>query len=313
MSTAAPAWSPPATAPAQRLSAVARPAAQRTYLGMAWRRFQQNRLAMAGLVFLVSVATVALAADVIAAYVTGHTADDQQLTERFAPIGDPDYLLGADDLGRDTATRLIYGARVSLGIGLLSILAALAIGSVIGMVAGFRGGWIDAILMRAVDVLLAIPGLFLLLLVTSMWRVGPATLAFVIAAFGWLTLARLVRGEVLIAREREYVLAARVSGGTNARMMWRHIMPNALPVIIVWVSLTLPALILTEASLSYLGLGIQPPTPSWGNMLSNAQRVWGWSPALAILPGLAIYLTVFSINLVGKGLRDALDPRLMGE
>jgi len=293
--------------------ALERQAKPRAYAAESWRRFRADKPAMLGLVVLLAMLAVALGADAIAQRVTGHQPYEQDLRARFAPIGAEGYLLGADDYGRDTATRLAYGARVSLGIAALSIAVALLIGVAVGLVSGFYGGWIDSVLMRGVDVLLAIPGLFLLLLVASMWRMGPVALALVIAALGWLTLARLVRGEVLSAKERDYVQAARVIGSTDRRQMWRHMMPNIAPVVIVWASLTLPTLILAEAGLSYLGLGVQPPTPSWGNMLSNAQRVWGHSPALALLPGLAIYVTVFSINLVGNGLRDALDPRLQDD
>jgi peptide/nickel transport system permease protein len=165
--------------------------------------------------------------------------------------------------------------------------------------------------MRFVDVILSIPTLFLLLLVASLWRMGPALLALVIASVSWVTLSRLIRGEVISVKHRDFVEAARVIGVSDTRIMWRHILPNIAPIMIVWASLTVPTLILVEASLSYLGLGVQPPTASWGNMLSNAQRVWSHAPELVLLPGLAIYITVFAINLMGNGLRDALDPRLM--
>jgi peptide/nickel transport system permease protein len=158
--------------------------------------------------------------------------------------------------------------------------------------------------------MLAIPTLFLLLLIASLWKVGPVTLAFVIAGVAWVTLSRLVRGEVLSVKERDYVEAARALGASNARVMFRHILPNIAPIVIIWAGLRVPSLILWEATLSYLGLGIQQPTPSWGNMLSDAQRVWGHSVSLVFLPGMAIFITVFAINLAGNGLRDALDPRL---
>jgi len=192
----------------------------------------------------------------------------------------------------------------------LSIVGALLIGVGYGMIAGYYGSWVDSVLMRFVDIMLAIPTLFLLLLIASLWRMGPVTLAFIIAAVGWVTLSRLVRGEVLAVKEREYVDAARVVGASYQRIMLRHILPNVAPIVIVWTGLTVPGLMLWEATLSYLGLGIQQPMPSWGNMLSDAQRVWGHSISLVFLPGLAIFVTVFAINLVGNGLRDALDPRL---
>ncbi len=285
----------------------------RTYRSMAMNRFRRNTPAMSGLVVVLLMVTLALGAGVLSRHVTGHTADEQHPTQRFAPIGERSFLLGSDDLGRDTATRLLYGARVSLGVASLSVAIALLIGVGAGLLAGYFGGWVDSVLMRLVDIMLSVPTLFLLLLVAALWEVGPVSLALLIAVVSWLTLARLVRGEVLALRQREYVEAAWLSGASNGRVMVRHVLPNVLPVIIVWISLTTPALILTEAGLSYLGLGIQPPTPSWGNMLSSAQRTWGYSTALVVLPGLSIYVTVFAINLIGNGLREALDPRLVRE
>jgi peptide/nickel transport system permease protein len=277
---------------------------------MVWTRFRRDPLAVAGLVVLVLMAASALGAGLISEYVTHHKSYEQDLRAQLLPIGSPDYILGADDLGRDNLTRLLYGARVSLGVAGLAILGALLIGVTLGLLAGYFGGWVDSVLMRFVDVMLAVPGLFILLLVASMWRMGPLALSLVIAATSWITLSRLVRGEVLAARNREYVEAARVIGASDARLMTRHILPNVTPTIIIWASLAIPGLILAEAGLSFLGLGIQPPQPSWGNMLTNAQRVWTRSATQVMLPGLAIYITVFAINLVGNGLRDALDPRI---
>jgi peptide/nickel transport system permease protein len=273
-------------------------------MGMAWRSFRANPTAMAGLVVVVIMVMLALGAGVISEYVTGHNTYDQDLAASFKKIGEDGYMLGSDAYGRDVATRLVYGARVSLGV------AGLAIGVTWGVAAGYFGGWIDNSLMRVVDILLAIPTLFMLLLIASIWRMGPVALGFIIASLGWQTVARLVRGEVLSLRERDYVEAGRVIGASDWRIMFRYILPNVAPTVIVWAGLTVPGLILWEASLSYLGLGIQQPTPSWGNMLSDAQLVWSYSLTLVFLPGIAIFVTVFAINLVGNGLRDALDPRL---
>ena len=282
----------------------------RTYLGMAWRRFRHNKLAMTGLFVVVLMIVLALSAGLISEYVTKHTPEDQSLRDKFAGFNENGYLLGSDELGRDTATRLVYGARVSLAVAGLAVVAAITIGAILGVVAGYYGGWIDTVLMRFVDMMLSIPTLFLLLLVASMFRLEAIQLALVIAAVSWVTLSRLVRGEVMSVKGRDYVEAARVVGVPDRRIMWRHILPNVTPVLIVWASLTIPALILTEAALSYLGLGVQPPTPSWGNMLSQAQLSYTQSILVVFLPGLAMYITVFAINLVGNGLRDALDPRL---
>jgi ABC-type dipeptide/oligopeptide/nickel transport system permease subunit len=291
-------------------SSLERETKTRTYAGMAWRRFRGNRPAMAGLVVIVVMVILALAAGLVATYVTGHETYEQDLSARFAGIGQDGYLLGSDAFGRDVATRLLYGARVSLGVAALSILVALLIGISWGLVAGYYGGRIDNLLMRFVDIMLAVPTLFLLLLIASLWRMGPITLAFVIAGVAWVTLSRLVRGEVLSVKERDYVESARSLGASNRRVMFRHILPNIVPIVIIWAGLRVPSLILWEATVSYLGLGIQQPTPSWGNMLSDAQRVWSHSVPLVFLPGLAIFITVFAINLAGNGLRDALDPRL---
>lgn len=282
----------------------------RTYLGTAWRRFRRNKLAMAGLLVVVLMILIALGAGLISQYITGFTPNEQSLRDKFAGFNENGYLLGSDNLGRDTATRLVYGARVSLAVAGLAVLAAITIGALVGVIAGYYGGWVDNVLMRFVDMMLSIPTLFLLLLVASMFTLSPMALALVIAAVAWVTLSRLIRGEVMSVKGRDYVEAARVVGVPDRRIMWRHILPNVAPVLIVWASLTIPALILTEAALSYLGLGVQPPTPSWGNMLSQAQLSYTQSILVVFLPGLAMYITVFAINLVGNGLRDALDPRL---
>lgn len=282
----------------------------RSAFSLAWRRYRRDRPAVAAAIVLVLLVLLALGAGFISEHITHTTPMEQDIRNRFQPVGSPGHILGTDQFGRDTFTRLLYGARVSLGIAFLAMTVVLVIGTVYGIVSGYAGGWVDGVLMRIVDVLLSVPSLFLLLLIASMWRMGPLALAFVIAATSWVSLSRLVRGEVLALRNREYVEAARIAGARPTRVMLRHILPNILPVIIVWASLAVPSLILAEAGLSYLGLGIQPPTPSWGNMLSDSQRVWSHSVALVLLPGIAIYIAVFAINLVGNGLRDALDPRL---
>ena len=282
----------------------------RTYLGMAWRRLRRNKLAMIGLAMMIMMIIIALGAGLISEYITGKELQEQSLRSNYMGINEGGYILGSDDLGRDTLTRLVYGARVSLGVAGLSVIVALTAGTVVGTLAGFYGKWVDSILMRFVDIMLSIPTLFLLLLVATLWRMGPWKLALVIAAVAWVTLSRLVRGEVMSVKSRDYIDAARVVGVGNRRIMFRHILPNVAPVIIVWASLVVPGLILTEATLSFLGLGVQPPTPSWGNMLTSAQKVWSHSTAMVLLPGFAIYITVFAINLFGNGLRDALDPRL---
>ena len=224
----------------------------------------------------------------------------------------PMNFFGTDDLGRDVLTRIIFGAQVSLFISFLTVCFTVSIGTVSGALAGFFGGWVDTLISRFIDILLSIPGLFLLLLVSIVFRPPWWGLAFVIASVGWMGVARLVRGEFLAIRVRDYVDAARVVGASNARIIFRHILPNATSPVIVAASLQIGGVILTETALSFLGLGVQPPTPSWGNMLTNAQRFIDIESArgLLFIPGLFIFITVLAVNFMGNGLRDALDPRL---
>ncbi|MFW6075963.1 MAG: ABC transporter permease, partial [Chloroflexota bacterium] len=206
---------------------------RRTYLGMALRRFRRNKLAVTGTIVLIMMILVAIGAGLISEYVTHKAPNEQSLLNSFAGVGEDGYILGADNVGRDILTRLAYGARISLGIAGMAIVAALTIGATVGLVAGFYGGWVDSVLMRFVDMMLSIPTLFLLLLITTLWSVGPFLLALVIASVAWVTLSRLVRGEVISVKNREYVEAARVVGAADRRVILRHILPNVAPVIIV--------------------------------------------------------------------------------
>ena len=279
--------------------------------GRAWRAFRANRLAVAALVVGLGFALLALGAPLISRYVTGSGPTDQSLIHNFeAPSRQ--HWLGTDEYGRDVVTRLLYGARVSLGVAALATLVAAVVGTLVGTLAAFYGGPVDQVLMRIVDVMLSIPGLYLLLLVSSLVEVGPTALAVMIALIGWYGLARLIRGEVLSLRQREFVEAARVSGASGAAIIGRHVMPNVLHVVIVFSTGAIPGYILTEASLSYLGLCIRAPTPSWGNMLNSSTQYLYKSPGLIFYPGLAITLTVLAVSIVGNALRDALDPRLTG-
>jgi peptide/nickel transport system permease protein len=275
----------------------------------AWQQFRRNKVAVAGLILSVAIILFVLSADLIAR-ITGHTFWEGNLANQFLPPFSPGYLLGTDGNGRDVLVRAAYGGRISLTVAVLSSVLLLLIGSTVGAIAGYFGGFVDSVLMRVVDVLLCIPGLPLLILVFTIFSPGAVLLAVFIAVLGWAGGARLVRGEVLSLRKRDYVEAARVLGASNARIIFRHIMPNVIPLLLVALSLGLPALILVEATLSFLGFGVQIPTPSWGNMLENAREYFTRSVANVLIPGLFIYLTVLSISLVGNGLRDALDPRL---
>lgn len=274
-----------------------------------WRRFRQDYVALGALSIVILLVMIALGAPLVSMYVTHVSPDKQNLLRSLRPAS-TQYLLGTDELGRDVLTRLVYGARVSLGVSALTVAIALTLGTFLGAVAGYYGGATDTLIMRFVDMLQSIPSLFLLILISVVFNVGPLSLALVIASLSWTGISRLVRGEVLSLRERDFVTAARALGTRDITIILRHIVPNVVPTIIVWATLAVGNVILVEAALSYLGLGVQPPTPSWGNMLSNAQQYFFRSVTLVIYPGVAIFVTVLAINIVGNALRDALDPRL---
>jgi peptide/nickel transport system permease protein len=285
------------------------------------RRFLRHRLAMVSAVVLLLLALCSLAAPLFAAWL-GHDPNAVDLLGRFAPPS-ADHPLGTDELGRDLLLRLLYGGQVSLFVGLVGAVAAALLGTVIGLVAGYVGGHTDALLMRLTDAVIALPLLPLLIVLAAvdLAKLGvPAAIAqsesaslyrilLIIALVGWTTVARLVRGAVLSVRERDYVRAAVALGARPLRIMARHILPNVVSPIIVATTLSVGHVILTESVLSFLGLGIQPPLPSWGNMLTNAQELIWQAPALAIYPGLLIFVTVIAFNFLGDGLQDALDPR----
>jgi peptide/nickel transport system permease protein len=275
----------------------------------AWRRFRRNRVAMVGFLILVAVLLFVAAAPLISDW-TGFTYGKTDLRSSLRAPFSGDHILGTDLVGRDVLVRLAYGGRVSLLVAGLAATLTLAIGATIGATAGYFGGFIDSVLMRVVDVLLCIPTFSILILVSTLYQPGAVGLAVLLAIFGWTGLARLVRGEVLSLRSRDYVDAARVIGAPNTRVIFRHIIPNVVPLMVIWISLAIPGLILTEAALSFLGFGVRVPTPSWGNMLEDAKDYYTKSWTNVFIPGFAIYITVLAINLVGNGLRDALDPRL---
>jgi peptide/nickel transport system permease protein len=275
----------------------------------AWRRFRHNKVSVVALVVTFLILVFALSAGLISEHVTGFTYSENHLPQKLSKPGANNFILGSDGNGRDILTRLAYGARVSLLVAFLATFSTLVIGGTIGSVAGYFGSFIDSVLMRAVDVLLSIPTLSLLILISALYDPSYVALALFIAAVSWAGVARLIRGEVLSLRNRDYIDAARVIGASNFRIIWRHIFPNVIPTIVVWTSLVIPAFILIEASLSFLGLGVQVPTPSWGNMLQEAQGFYRRSWTNVFFPGFMIYITVLCINLVGNGLRDALDPR----
>lgn len=289
--------------------ATGRPA--QSYWNQSWERLRENRIGVTAGFLILVLALIAIMAPLFSAFLTHYQPQTINLDQTFSLPG-RDHLLGSDELGRDTLTRLIWGTRVSLGVAFLTVAMSLSVGTAVGMIAGYYGGWIDDVLMRFVDMVLAIPAIFLFILMSILFRPNPVTLAAIVASVGWGAVARLVRGEVLSVKQRDFILATRSIGARDARMMVRHLLPNVLPVLIVAASLGVGQIILVEAALDFLGLGIQPPTASWGNMLTNAQSYFFRSGWLVALPGLTIFITVLASNLFGNAIRDAFDPRLKG-
>ncbi len=275
----------------------------------AWRRFRGNKMALAALTVVSLLVLMALCAPLISRYITHVSPSKQSLLHQFESA-DHTYWFGTDELGRDVLTRIAYGARVSLGVAFVAVLAAIVLGTLVGATAGYYGRWVESVLMRFVDVMLSIPGIILLILISALFHVGPVQLALIIAALGWFGLSRLLRSEILSIKRREYVEAARVIGASDPMIIRRHVLPNVTHLIIIFATGAIPNFILTEAALSFLGLGIQPPTPSWGNMLTNATQYIYKSKGLVFIPGFFISITVLSLVVVGYALRDALDPRL---
>ena len=270
-----------------------------------WKRFRRNRLALMGLV----IVTLLACAAVFAPHLAPADPAKQALQDKRMPPG-AKYRLGADEFGRDIVSRLIYGSRVALQVGVVSVLIALALGVALGTVAGYAGGAVDEVLMRSLDVLLAFP--YLLLAIAIVSALGPGLQNTILAVGVWATpgFARVIRGSVLSIKEQEYVQAARAIGAGTARIVLRHVLPNCISIVIVYSALYMASAILLEAALSFLGLGVQPPTPSWGLMVSTGRDFITIAPHIATLPGLAIAVTVLGFNLLGDGLRDALDPKM---
>jgi len=283
-----------------RAGALPAPAAGRR----AWERFLGHRAALVAAGVLALLAALAALAPWISPYAPA--AID---LHRIAMPPDLAHPLGTDELGRDVLTRTIWGGRVSLAVGVAAALVSAAVGIPYGAIAGFRGGALDMVMMRAVDFLLAFPAVFVLLILASFSRGSVLQVALYLGLFGWMGIARLVRGQVLSLREREFVVAARSLGLSDARLLVRHLVPNALAPVIVAVTLGVGGAMLVEAALDFLGFGVPPDSPSWGNLLTNAEAYLTTAPLLAIAPGLCITTAVVCVNFVGDGLRDALDPQ----
>jgi peptide/nickel transport system permease protein len=268
-------------------------------------RFINHRLALLGLAMI----TLLTLACVLGPYLLPYDSLHIDLRARFAPPMTGNHYLGTDPLGRDLAARLLMAGRISLLVGFSAMLLSIVIGALVGVVAGYRGGWISAVLMRTVDGFLSFPSIFLVLALAAALRPSPVMITVIIAITKWMEVARIVEAEVRSLREREFVQAGRMLGLSGTHIMFREILPNAMGPIIVAASLTVARAILLEAYISFLGFGIQPPLPSWGNMLNGAQQYLARAPWLAIIPGAAITIAVTSFNFIGDGLRDALDVR----
>jgi len=270
-----------------------------------WGRYARHRGAVLALAVVIIVIAVALLTPLVvpqAAAIQPHPLDMLHTPDGAHP-------LGTDEVGRDILARLMYASRISLTVGVLAMLLSIVLGVTAGALAGYFGGWVDALLMRLTDALLSIPILFLLIALAVVLGPSVRTLVLAIGALSWMELARIIRANILSLREREFVDAARAIGASDVLIIARHILPNTFGPIVVAGTLNVGSAMLTEAAVSYLGLGVQPPTPSWGNMLFNAQSYLWNAPWVALYPGLMIVVTVLAINFVGDGLRDALDPR----
>ena len=269
------------------------------------KRFFRNKLALFGMTLVTLLALCALLAPILSPYDPSAIDLSHRLVapSRHHPMG-------TDQLGRDVFSRMLYGARISLLVGFIAVGISLLIGVLLGSVAGYFGGWLDAFLMRLVDIMLCFPSFFLILAVIALLEPSIFTIMAVIGVTSWMGVARLIRAEILSLKEQEFILAARAIGAGPLRMIVRHLIPNAITPVLVSATLGVAAAILVESSLSFLGIGVQPPTPSWGNILTEGKSVLGIAWWLTLFPGLAILLTVLAYNLLGEGLRDLLDPHL---
>jgi peptide/nickel transport system permease protein len=270
-----------------------------------WRAFRRNRLAVIGGVVTACLVVLALAAPLISPW-----DPNRPDVKKILNAPSSKHLAGTDQIGRDVLSRMLYGARVSLAVGFVSVGIATFIGVVLGSLAGYNGGALDGFIMRLVDLMLVFPRFFLLLAVLAFLKPSIWTIMVVIGVTGWMGVARLVRAEFLALKEREFVLWSQSIGASGFRVIWRHILPNAMAPVLVAMTLGIPAAILTESGLSFLGLGVQPPHATWGNILNEGKEVIELAWWLSLYPGLAILITVLSYNLLGEGIRDALDPRL---
>lgn len=275
-------------------------------------RLRRDRVTLGAAAVLAVFVVLSASADLLANNFFHYGFTKQDLLNSYArpTLTDPPFWLGADDIGRSEIVRLLYGGRVSLSVGIGAALINLTIGLALGLTAGYVRGWFDDLVQFVISTLLSIPTLPLLLIVSVLFSPGPVALVIILGLLRWPSATLFVRGQTLSLREREFVAAGRIAGASAARIVFRHLLPNVLPLIIILTAIDVGSLILVESALSFLGLGISPPLPSWGNMLTRASQDLSRGPWLVYAPGAAIFLTVLSLYLVGDGLRDALDPRL---
>jgi peptide/nickel transport system permease protein len=274
---------------------------------LAFRRFLRHRIGVVSTVVLLGIIGIVVLGPMT--FITeDHAFRPDALSINHPPSAQ--HILGTDEVGRDILARIIFGGRISLLVGLLAMLVAITIGTLLGSIAGYFGGWIDSIIMRMTDVMLSIPGLFLIIALSVFLGPSVQTLVLAIGFLNWMSVARVVRALFLSLKEQDFVLAARCLGIPDAKIIWGHMLPNAMAPVVVAATLTVGSAILTETAVSYLGMGIQPPTPSWGNMLKNAQDLIWTAPWVAVFPGAMIFFTTLCINFMGDALRDALDPRM---
>jgi oligopeptide transport system permease protein len=291
----------------------------------AWRRLLKNKLAVFGIVVVILVGIASIIGPPIIKRTTGYAPDyipaDAKLIKSFPPFRAPDgsfswtHPMGTDNQGRDMLARVLQGGQISLMVGVIATIVSLLIGVAYGAIAGYLGGRIDNLMMRFVDILYSLPYIILVIVLLAMFRrntpVGQLVLLFIaLGSVSWLTMARIVRGQVLSLKNQEFVLAARATGVSTPRIIFRHIVPNTLGPVIVYATLTIPTVMLTEAFLSFLGFGVQPPLASWGSLATEGIQNIGIFPWQLIFPGVTMALTLFSLNFLGDGLRDALDPQM---
>lgn len=282
-----------------------------SFLQIAMRRLRKDRLTLVAIGVLAILTLLAISAPLISTAILHVDPDSTDPTQQLLPMRTPGHLLGTDSLGRDQFSRLLYAGQVSLGIAVIGAALSIAIGVLLGVITGYYGGMIDDFVNWIIATLNSIPGLFLLLIIAAILHPGPLPLIIVLGLLGWTFTTRLVRGETLALRERDYIIAARAVGASDWHVMFSHIIPNVLSVTVINLAITIGDLILLESALSFLGVGIQPPTPTWGNMLSNAQSFFKSGPHLVVFPGLMIVITVLCLYVTGDGLRDAFDPTLV--